>query len=239
MEEKIRLGMEAYINQVNDVCEKLLDGINISEGLSLKTKWDFFSYRSEKRKMEFSIDGLTYKFHGIGCTAFNKNFFLDWDFGYRSRWCGIDPWKFVNTLKENASKHDELYDGSFVRNVCEQAILEKLMFKKMEQYYFTIPNTELFIPKFPEEFDEVIVEYYNLRYVIERNKMIDKFVRRSAGVWNQVGKGKYRYTLRFMAAGKEIYCIYYDDVSYPEGAVEIMSDNILRKLNCSIAKSEH
>jgi len=36
----------------------------------------------------------------MGCLAFEKNSFWDWDFGYRSRWCGIDPWKLALTLKK-------------------------------------------------------------------------------------------------------------------------------------------
>ena len=37
---------------------------------------DFYVYRMEKLKMEFEISGISYRLHGVGCAAFNKDFFL-------------------------------------------------------------------------------------------------------------------------------------------------------------------
>ncbi|WP_417087623.1 DUF6896 domain-containing protein [Hungatella effluvii] len=41
--------------------------------------------------MEFYVNGINYKLHGRGCFAFSSEKFLNWNFGYRSRWCGVDP----------------------------------------------------------------------------------------------------------------------------------------------------
>ena len=78
-----------------------------------------FTYRSNCKKMEFEAEGISFKFHGKGCAAFNKNVFLDWDFGYRSRWCGIAPWKIALTLKKNKSRYKEFYDGELVNSLCK------------------------------------------------------------------------------------------------------------------------
>ena len=228
MEEKIKVIFQEYIKNVEHICNVLLQGINASENLNLRTKKDFLVYRMEQRKTEFDVDGISYRFHGKGCVAFNEEFFLDWDFGYRSRWCGIDPWKLAITLKK--SKYIEYYDGNLIKKICEQAVEDGIMFKKYEQYYFVIPQNETFEPKFPKEFDTLIVVHNDLTCSIPRNKVIDRFIRKSRWVYNQIDKNEDMYILRFMLAGKEIYSISYDDIGYPEEAVKIMSDEILYNL---------
>lgn len=230
MEDKIKDIMQEYIKNVEDICNILLEGINDSDNLNLKTKKDFFVYRMEKTKMEFEIRGISYRLHGKGCVAFNKEFFLDWDFGYRSRWCGIEPWKLAMTLKKNGSQYDEYYDGNLIKKICEQAVEEGIMFKMYEQYYFSISKSETFEPKFPKEFDTLIVVHHDLTWSIPRNKMIDKFIRKSTRVYNQIDKNEDKYVLFFMLGGKEIYSISYDDIGYPEEAIKIMSDDILYNL---------
>lgn len=67
--------MQEYLKNVEDICNILLEGINYSDNLNLKTKKDFLVYRMEKSKMEFEIRGISYRLHGKGCVAFNKDFF--------------------------------------------------------------------------------------------------------------------------------------------------------------------
>lgn len=104
------------------------------------------------------------------------------------------------------------------------------MFKMYEQYYFSIPKSETFEPKFPKEFDTLIVAHHDLTWSIPRDKMIDKFIRKSTRVYNQIDKNEDKYVLFFMLGGKEIYSISYDDIGYPEEAIKIMSDDILYNL---------
>ena len=110
MEEKLQNILKEYIRDVENVCNILLKSINNSENLSLKNKYDFFMYRASCKKMEFEAEGISYRLHGKGCMAFNKEMFINWDFGYRSRWCGIDPCKVSMTLKESNSPHTEYFD---------------------------------------------------------------------------------------------------------------------------------
>ena len=70
MDDKIKSVIDGYIANVEDVCCKLLEGINTQENQDLRTKWDFFEYRGNVRKTEFIINDITYRLHGIAPTAF-------------------------------------------------------------------------------------------------------------------------------------------------------------------------
>lgn len=127
---------EEYIDAVENVCSILLNEINRSENLNLKTKFDFFEYRAKNRKMKFEFCGITFQLHGIGCAAFNEEFHIDWDFGYQDRWCGIDTWKVAMYLKRNNSKHTKFYDGRVIQQCCDEFVKQGIMFKKDNRYYF-------------------------------------------------------------------------------------------------------
>ena len=230
MEEKLQIVLKEYIRDVEDICNILVKSISCSENLNLKNKYDFFAYRSNCKKMEFEAEGISYRLHGKGCTAFNEKMFIDWDFGYRSRWCGINPWKVSMTLKKNNSPYIECYDGNLIQTVCEQFVKKGIMFKQYDQYYFEMTADVTFKPEFPTEYDTLIVEYFNLSWSMPRNKLIDRFIRKSTRVHNQVNKNEDRYMLKFLLGGKEIYTIPYNDISYPENAVKIMSDEIIKNL---------
>lgn len=228
MDEKIKIILKEYINEVEEVANILISSINDSENLHLKNKYDFFEYRSKCKKTEFEAGGINYRFHGKGCTAFSDEKFLDWDFGYRSRWCGIDPWKVYMTLKRNNSPHTEYYDAELIHKACEDSVKQGVMFKKYDQFYFEMTVDESFKPEFPPEYDTLIIEYYNLKWSIPRNKLINRFIRKSTQVYNQINWNEDKYMLRFLLAGEEIYAIPYNDVCYPENAVKIMSDEIIK-----------
>ena len=51
-----------------------------SENTNLRNKYDFFEYRSKCKKMEFEVGEVKYRFHGKGCTVFNQENVIEWDF---------------------------------------------------------------------------------------------------------------------------------------------------------------
>ena len=230
MEEKLQIVFREYIREVEGVCNLLIKSINDSENTNLRNKYDFFEYRSKCKKMEFEVGEVKYRFHGKGCTVFNQENVIEWDFGYRSRWCGIDQWKVSMTLKKNNSLHAEFYDANLLQIACDQFVKDGAMFKKYDQYYFELTENETFKPKFPIEYDTLIVEYFNLSWLIPRNKVIDRFIRKSTRVYNQIDKNEDKYILKFLLNGREVYTIPYNDISYPENAVKIMSDEIIKNL---------
>lgn len=233
MDDNIKLVIDEYIANINDVCHILLDGINRQENLKLKTKWDFFEYVSKTHIMEFDVCGIEYKLHGRGCFVFSSELFLNWNFGYRSRWCGIDPWMLGMTLMKNKSDYVEYYDGKILKKACEEALNEGEMFEKYGLYHYSIPLKETFSPGFPNEYDTLVIENFNNKWTVPRNKIIDRFIRKSKLVYNQIYKSENIYILKFLLNNKEIYSIPYDDICYPENAIRIMTDDIIWNLKKS------
>lgn len=233
MEETLQIVLQEYVKAVEEVCNILLKSINDSENLNLKNKFDFFAYRSKCQKMEFEAGGISYRLHGKGCTAFREGMFIDWDFGYRSRWCGIDPWKVSITLKRNNSPYAECFDGDFIRAACEQSVRRGIMFQKYDQYYFAATENETFKPEFPTEYDTLVIEYFDSIWSVPRNKVVDRFIRKSTRIHKQIYKSEDCFMLRFLLNGKDVYAIPYSDVCYPENAVKIMSDQIIREIKCA------
>jgi len=219
-----------YVDKIEEICQHLLEGLNDSNGTNLKTKVDFFIFRNQVGQMRFVINDVTYNLHGSGCTATSEAVFLDWDFGYRSRWCGVNPWKCAMTFKENNIGNKEYYEGKAILEVCEEAVTKGVMFKKYEQYYFTTPKSEKFVPEFPKEFDSLVIEYNGKSWLLDRNKSIDKFLRKSTLISNKIKEDRNKYILKFLNQGKEVYSIPYNDIDYPENAVKIMSDQVIRNL---------
>ncbi len=230
IDNKIKLIIDEYILNVNEVCHKLMEGINKQENLNLKTKFDFFEYRSRACKMEFDLNDNKYRLHGRGCFYFSDDLFLNWDFGYRSRWCGINPFILGMTLNKNKSNYTEYYDGKLIKEACEKALVEGEMFEKNGLYHYSIPKEDTFIPDFPEDFDKLVIEHFDDKWTIPRNKVIDRFLRKSNKVHNNIYNSDNIHILRFLLNDKEVYSIPYDDVCYPEKAIEIMTDNIIWNL---------
>lgn len=230
MDKQAKLVIDTYIDNVNSVCHNLLEGINSIENLQLKTKWDFFEYVHASHKMDFDVNGIHYELHGRGCFAFCDELFLDWDFGYRSRWCGIDPWMLGMTLKKNESQYIEYYDGKLLKEICQRAVIEGEMFEKNGLYHYSIPISETFVPDFPKDYDMLIIEHGNRKWELIRNKVIDRFLRKSNRIHNQIYNSEDAYFLRFFLNGIEVYSIPYDDICYPESAIKIMTDDILRNI---------
>jgi hypothetical protein len=131
------------------------------------------------------------------------------------------------TLKKNNSKYVEYYDGKLLKAACEQALLKDEMFEKGQLYHYSIPLNETFSPDFPKKYDTLVIEYFDEKWTIPRNKVIDKFLRKSNRVYNQVYDNKNKYILRFILDSKEIYLTPYDDICYPENAIKIMTDDII------------
>lgn len=230
MDDKIKSMIDEYIAKVEDVCCKLLEGINRQENLKLRTKWDFFEYRGKVRKTVFIIGGTTYRLHGNGCFAFGDGLFLDWNFGYRSRWCGIDPRILGMTLKQGGSSQTEYFDGKLLEEACELAVIEGEMFKKNGLYHYAVNKKDTFTPEFPKEYDTWAIEYFREAWILPRSKMTDRFLRKSNWICNQIYGNQNRYVLRFFLGENEIYSVPYDDMNYPENAVKIMTDTILWNL---------
>ena len=222
MNEELTGILEWYISKVNEVCHNLIHGLN------LNNKEELARHRSMHLEYEYHINGMNYAYHGRGCCAFSEEFWIDWDFGYRSSWCGIDPAKVAYTLKRNNMKYENDYNEYRIKEECEKAVADGMMFIIYERYYFDRSINNTFVPHFPNDYDTLIIEHFGTSWTLPRNKVIDRFIRKSIWVSNQIEQCTNIYNLRFFLEGKEVYSIPYEDTCYQESAVRIMSDDIIQ-----------
>jgi hypothetical protein len=219
MNDELKSIADEYTENVKKVCLLMLKAFN------LRSKGDLLKYRALHQIGEFELNGNNkYFFHGRGCLFSNQDIKIDWDFGYGSRWCGLDPWFIANYIKDNLKNSSEFSDGNKIQKEFEQAVTNGEMIKKYGMFYFTIPAIDTFQPDFPKEYDILIVEYYGVQRIIKRNKKVDKFIRKSRRVSKKIGEGPEVYNLRFLKEGKQIYSIPYDDIGYPERSVLLMNE---------------
>lgn len=130
------------------------------------------------------------------------------------------------TLMKNKSKYVEYYDGKLLKEACEQALTEGEMLEKNGLYHYPIPIKETFSSVFPKDYDTLVIEHFDDKWTISRNKVIDRFLRKSNRVYNSENI----HILRFPPDNKEVYSIPYDDICYPENAIKIMTDDIIWNL---------
>lgn len=219
MDNEFKLLAKEYTDKVESLCLLMLEGLN------LRTKKDWFNYQKSHYDMEYNINGFKYIFHGRGCRASTKDGdVIDWDFGFLfgSRWCGIDPWKLANYIKWNHKNLIDFHDGSVIKKQFEQAVISGEMLEKHYLYFFTVPATETFAPDFPKEFDTLIIDDYNSQWIIKRNKMVDRFIRKSRRIWKLNGEGTDVYILSFFLNDRKVFSIPYEHVGYPIKAVKIL-----------------
>ncbi|MBD5134548.1 MAG: hypothetical protein HDT39_01085 [Lachnospiraceae bacterium] len=160
---------QKVIEQVAVLCTDLLENLQLKD----KTELTKYLYMGKQRVWELNINGVNYKFHGAGCDAYYENKYIQWDFGRRSHWCCIDPWFIANTLKTNRSEYIQFYDGDFIKSKCEEAVIKGEMYCSNGRYYYTIPLEETFKPQFPEQFDSIIIEHFNDKWKLLRNKEVN------------------------------------------------------------------
>lgn len=230
MEKKLEKLTRDYLLEIESACKILIKEINLSKELNLESKIDFLGYKIKHKINEYKFGNAHFRINASGCTFTDLRIFLDWDFGYRSRWCGVNPWKFAMTMRRNDCQDEIYFDGTYVKKQYDCAVSSGIMYQKNELYYFVIPESEMFKPKFPEVYDTVIISKGGLSAKISRNKTFEKFVRKSNKVWNNSGISAERYNLEFFEKGILTYCIAYSDITFPEGAVKIMNESILNNL---------
>ena len=129
-DELIRFSKE-YINDVNNVCQMMLEVYNLSSREEL-----LVNHRVRQGKGEFYLNGKKhdYAFHGRGCRFSNDELKIDWDFGYGDIWCGIDPWKLAKYIRDN--KNDNRWnDGNKIKEVFDDLVSKGKMEKKYYRYY--------------------------------------------------------------------------------------------------------
>ena len=218
-----------YYNIVKEACDSLLESISKMEQKSILNKYDLYDYLHNNHVNELDCEEKKYHFHGIGCTvSINGTPMIDWDFGYRSWWCGIDPHKMAKTLQRFSYENEAFFDGNFIKNLCKKYLLEKAMYFYKGQYYIDLLKIGYKRLTIPSNYDRMMVEYKGIKKEFPKCKCIDRFIRKSTVVYNGISELSDNYILIFLEQSNEIARIQYNDIAYPEAAVKIMNGQILK-----------
>ncbi len=229
MDEKFLKAVKTYGCIVEAACNLLIDYIEKEEKITILNKYDLYDYLYRSHKFEFIIEEKMYYFHGAGCTIFANDVpIIDWDFGYRSWWCGIQPFKMSKTLKSFSFAEVDYHDSNFIKCKCKQYLLEKLLYYYKGQYYVDLLKLRCKNIEFPINYDRVVVEYRGVTRTFFKCKSIDKFIRKSNTIYEGISELKNNYILVFYDKDIEVAKIPYNDIAYPDSAVKIMNEEIIK-----------
>lgn len=229
MDEKFGEAIKLYISIVEEACNTLIDYINEEEFVNILNKYDLYAYISRNRKFEFILGEYTYYFHGVGCTVFFHGVpFIEWDFGYRSWWCGIEPFKMAKTLKSFSYKEVSYCDEKYIKSQCDHYLSKGLLNYYKGQYYVDLLKVGTKRMKFPVDYEKVIIQYKEVAKSYPKSKIIDKFIRKSNIVYKGISELKNNYILVFYDKDSVVARVPYNDIAYPDAAVKIMNEQIIK-----------
>ena len=229
MDKEFELAVYAYCEYVRRACDSLIQNINSVEQKNIHDKFDLFSYIRKNLIFEYVLDDRKYCFHGSGCSVHaDDEIIVDWDFGYKNLWCGIDPYKMARTLRNNKYENTIFYEADYIRNLCDLYFSQNILIKYGNQYYIDYLKKGTKEIVLPSCFDSLIIQYSGKQKSFPRTKIIDKFFRKSKFIYKDIDKLENNYILIFMDKGDEVSRMFYNDVAYPDAAVELMNTQILK-----------
>lgn len=229
MDREFYLAVCKYYDIVKEKCESLINHINLRNNKSLNNKYNLFSYLVSNKISNYQCDGYNYIFHGCGCTVFlDDTIIADWDFGYRSLWCGIDAYKMSLTLKNNEYINSSFYETDFICDLCKTYTSQGDLVLYKNQYYINLLKMGTIKTSFPAFYDELIICYNEVSMSFYKSKDIDRFIRKSHEIYKDIEELDNNYLLIFRYKNKDVYKVFYNDIAYPDSAVEIMTYKILK-----------
>lgn len=228
MDDYFLKAVREYNCIVEEACNLLIDYIESTEQIAILSKYHLFKYFRNSGKYEFHIGDSIYYRHGNGMMVVrNDTVVIDWDFGYRSWWCGIDPFFMAETLKHALFEATAYYDGNYIKDKCRYYMSKNLLYFYNGQYYIDLVKCSSMKITFPEEYDTLVVEYKGAVRSFSRCKIIDRFIRKSRMIYAGIAELKNNCTLIFFNNNVEEARILYNDIAYPKSAVKIMNEQIL------------
>ncbi len=221
-----------YTYLVYEAIEKVIDYLNRTEGIRLIDKGDLLAFIRENHISEVLVNETKYFFHGSGCTVYQNNQpIVLWDFGWGNWPCGIDPYKMAVTLKGNNYLDVDYHDFQNIKKLCRLFLEEGLLTSTGAQYYLDLIALNKTKTVFPVDFDRMLIEYEGAVVSIERNKIVDRFLRKSPYIYAGIDGLKGNRILVFLKGEKEIARVPYNDIAYPKEAVQIMRGELRRLMD--------
>ncbi len=131
MEDKLLILLKEYVKNI-DTAMKLM-----YQKFSLKDNNDMLDLRTQYHGYIEIEEGI-YMFHGAGCRFKGKEFYVDFQFGGKKHYGGIETYTFCFTLEETHSPICQEYDyltlNDLTVKLCEKLVEEGIMYK--DQFYF-------------------------------------------------------------------------------------------------------
>jgi hypothetical protein len=221
--------VKIYYNIVENACERLINHINSEYNANINNKLDLYKFIHNNRIYEYKVDNDKYYFHGVGCSVERNNeIAIDWNFGYRNWWCGIDPNKMSITLKNASECTNSYIEMNKIKEECTRMLEEKKMLFYKNQYYFDLMKLQTKTQIIPEEYDKISITYNGKSIIIDKSKVVDKFIRKSRVVYANIEHLKNNYTIDFYKDDNIIFSILYNDNAYSDKAVMIMNNELLK-----------
>ena len=108
MEDKFLEATKTYFTIVENACNSLISYIECTEQITILNKFDLYNYFNCSHKFEFDIGDRKYYCHGNGMmVVYNDIVIINWNFGCKSWWCGIDPFLMAETLRHSCFKKND------------------------------------------------------------------------------------------------------------------------------------
>ncbi len=228
MEFEFESACFTYYDIVKKLCEHLMHHITDHENIDVYNKRTLYQYLYETHCFEYQINDESFIFHGSGCSYYISSLKkTDWDFGYRSLWCGVDPYKMSLTLKNNDYPDKNYHDAEYIKSKCKYYHSTGELKLYNYQYYIDFLQKETMRITFPTEYDRLEIDDGITRKVFERSKIIDKFLRKSNRVYKYIDSLSGNVDLVFYNNDIKVANFPYNDIAYPDSAVDIMSHQIL------------
>lgn len=230
MDLEFELAVEKYYGIVQSICESLLEIIRSREDVLVYDKSDLYVYLRSHNVHEYVTGNEKYIFHGAGCSYYISEVLMaEWDFGYRNLWCGIDPYKMSRTLRNYEYYNNEYYNAEYIKSMCDRYVAEERLRLYKCQYYIDLLKKDTVRISFPSEYDKLIIKDGVKTYVIQKSSIVDKFIRRSNKVYKCIDELSGNMSLEFYYKDQLVASILYNDVAYPDSAVDLMTHQILKK----------
>lgn len=229
MQNEFKAASDEYYKIVKNACDRFIVYLREEKEISVDGKFGLYRYLHESQYSEYYVSDHKYVFHGAGCTVYKDDEpTIQWDFGYRNLWCGIDPYKMAETLKHNCYHMKDYHDSQYLKDRCNDLYASHELRLYKGQYYFDLLRDETIVPAFPEEYDLVIIRDGERHKTFKRSVITDRFIRKSEKIYKYIDRLEGNLILEFYHQDNLIVSVLYNDIAYPDAAYKIMREQMYR-----------
>lgn len=127
VEDELVILLKEYVKNINTAMKLMYQRFllkNNNDVIDLRTKYHGY----------IEIEEGIYIFHGGGCRFESNEFYVDFQFGGKKHYGGIEPNTFCICLEETHPFIYQKYNSNMVKEKCEELVEKRVMYK--DQFYF-------------------------------------------------------------------------------------------------------